>query len=291
MTDVPDPTLDLRHGTIFQFNVEDQFTPTPQQAGLLPASLTDANGHSAWGKTPLEYVIWFNTIWHTGDPSQWGPEVFTRDSVMIDSTGTSTGGAYAASDFLLLFKYFPSLRGEVVSWAHNDREIMINWRFVVCKGRVVPVIDKFCFVEGLVSFRVAYFDTVTFLAYLAENHGSAPLVDYFLDRWRITESRGGLLYLPGLIGALIRGLFTWSDVPPFAPTGLTARSGDRGVRLQWNPVRAARSYTVKRSTVSGGPYGWLDSKVTETSYLDRKAEAGTRYFYVVSTNAHSEDDD
>ena len=86
------------------------------------------------GKSPIEqYVEWFNGIWHLGDPSGWNASVFTAQAVMIDPSGISQGAKQAASTFLLLFKYFPDLRGEVVSWAANEREVFINWRF-----RILP---------------------------------------------------------------------------------------------------------------------------------------------------------
>jgi hypothetical protein len=229
--------------------------------------------------------MWFDEIWHTGDPSRWGPFVFTEGSVMIDSVGTSTGPGPAASDFLLLFKYFPQLRGEVISWAHNDTEILINWRFVVSNGKTVPVIDKFCFVKGLVSFRLAYFDTMTLISYLAENYGSAQVTDYVIDKF-VKSARGiEIFFVPALLWAIAKGLFLWSEIPPDAPLGLTATPGERQVTLKWEAVPGAKSYKVKRSEVSGGPYGWIDPEVIGTSYVDTKTiESGKKYYYVVCTN-------
>ncbi len=273
----------LGNGSDYHFDVTDPFTPTPALAPPLKDNLPNP---AIWGTTPLDYVNWFNHIWHTGDPSQWGPSVFTDGAVMIDSAGTSTGAEKAASDFLLLFKYFPDLRGEVISWANNDTEILINWRFVVSNGLTVPVVDKFCFVDGLVSFRLAYFDSTTLLAYLCENYGSGPMTDYFLDRFaRQTTGKGGLLYAPKLILALIQGAFLWTPVPFYPPAGLTATSApEGGVLLRWNAVAGAKSYKVKRGPTPQGPFGWIAPKVETTSYVDRTAQSGTRYYYVVATN-------
>jgi len=68
---------------------------------------------------------------------------------------------------------------------------------------------------------------------------------------------------------------------PSAPTGLAAVSGDEQVTLFWNVVSNAMSYSVKRSTTNGGPYGAIAS-TTETSHLDATAVNGTTYYYVVS---------
>jgi hypothetical protein len=162
---------------------------------------------------------------------------------------------------------------------------MINWRFVVSNGRMVPVIDKFSFVNGLVSFRQAYFDTTTFLSYLAENYGSGPLVDYFEDRYLRSTQGGGILYLPGLLWALLKGIFLWSTIPPAAPTGLTATASNGQVLLRWKPVIGASSYKVKRALTIDGSYGWVASTVKGTSYLDTTVENGKEYFYCICANA------
>ena len=73
-----------------------------------------------------------------------------------------------------------------------------------------------------------------------------------------------------------------SPAPPNAPTGLTALEGDAQVALTWNAVADAESYTVKRSTTSGGPYTTIAADITTTSYTDLSARNGTTYYYVAS---------
>jgi hypothetical protein len=70
--------------------------------------------------------------------------------------------------------------------------------------------------------------------------------------------------------------------PPAPPTGLAASAGDNRVDLSWNAVAGAASYTVKRSTVSGGPYMTIATDVASTTFADTTASNGTTYFYVVS---------
>jgi hypothetical protein len=258
----------------------DIYTPSNAQAQPLATNLKN---EKAWGSTPAEYVAWFNSLWHTGDPSGWGPEVFTPDAIMLDPTGTSTGADAAAADFLLLFKYFPSLRGEVMSWSHNDSEIFINWRFVVGKSINCPVIDKFSFSGGLVSYRQAYFDTMTLLSYLIENHGSGPLVDYFLDRfWREANAQEAL-FLPALLKALASGVVRPTAAPLGAPV-VEAEARDGAVDLRWSTVRGAASYTVKRSDTPRDPYPWIAPNVCGTTFTDTSVENGKTYFYVVTAN-------
>ncbi|MEO7098790.1 MAG: LamG-like jellyroll fold domain-containing protein, partial [Luteolibacter sp.] len=75
---------------------------------------------------------------------------------------------------------------------------------------------------------------------------------------------------------------TTLPLPPAAPSGLTATAGNAQVSLTWSSVSGATSYSVKRSTISGGPYTNVASGVTAISYTDTGLSNGTTYFYVVS---------
>jgi hypothetical protein len=57
--------------------------------------------------------------------------------------------------------------------------------------------------------------------------------------------------------------------PPSAPTNLNATAGDMQVSLSWNSVAGATSYSVRRSTVSGGPYS-IDSVKPHNNELHRQ---------------------
>src|SRR3989338_550941 len=69
---------------------------------------------------------------------------------------------------------------------------------------------------------------------------------------------------------------------PSAPANLFAASGDAVVGLGWTASTGATSYTVKRSTTSGGPYANVTTGVVGTSYGDTGLTNGTIYYYVVS---------
>jgi hypothetical protein len=276
----------------------DEFTPSLLEAGLLKdnvATRWDSGKLPPWieggdhRKSPSEqYVEWFNGIWHTGDPTTWNEHVFTERAVMIDPSGISTGAKQAAANFLLLFKFFPGLRGEVVSWAANDREILINWRFqLLRKGNktplLVPVIDKFCFVKGKVSFRLAYFDIITFIGYLSQTYGLDQLTDFLIASFRQSEKTGGIQRLPTMLWNLVSGLFFW---PPITPTNVVAIPGDGQVRLEWAPVEGAEFYVVSRATSLGGDYEMLppsaEFEVGVPRYVDRSVSNGTTYWYLVT---------
>jgi hypothetical protein len=48
----------------------------------------------------------------------------------------------------------------------------------------------------------------------------------------------------------------WAPPAATTPTGLVATAGIERVTLNWTASSNANSYNVKRSTTSGGPYGY-----------------------------------
>jgi choline dehydrogenase-like flavoprotein len=259
-------------------------------------------------KSPIEqYVEWFNGIWHTGDPSSWNREVFTNTATTIDPSGITRGADECAANFLTLFKFFPELRGEVVSWCANDREIFINWRFRIKNTRdrlpigpitqvlsdqnagrdfLVPVLDKFCFVEGHVSYRLAYFDIITLIGYLSDNYGGDELYDFLIQYLWQSVFTGGVALLPRMLINLFLGAFYW---PPKPPEGLYAEPGDGFVRLKWDPVDGAEAYKVTRAMAISGNYVSPLPDRTDvilnsptTSYIDENVTNGRPYWYLVS---------
>ncbi|HLP75852.1 MAG TPA: hypothetical protein VK327_02960, partial [Candidatus Paceibacterota bacterium] len=66
-----------------------------------------------------------------------------------------------------------------------------------------------------------------------------------------------------------------------APTGLTASAlAANQISLTWNSVAGATSYSVQRSTVSGGPYSTIATDIVPTSHIDTVV-IGMKYYYVV----------
>jgi len=66
-----------------------------------------------------------------------------------------------------------------------------------------------------------------------------------------------------------------------APMQLAAVPGDTQVTLTWLP-NATDTYTIKRSTTSGGPYTTLATGLTDLTYTDTGLTNGVTYYYVVS---------
>lgn len=82
-----------------------------------------------------------------------------------------------------------------------------------------------------------------------------------------------------------------SDLPPGAPTGLTATAGNGVVHLDWNdnPESDINEYKIYRGTTFGGPYTEIDADVV-SNFDDSSVVNGTRYYYVVTAvdNANQE---
>jgi len=62
---------------------------------------------------------------------------------------------------------------------------------------------------------------------------------------------------------------------------LSATAGNGKVDLSWTAASGADTYTVKRSTVQGGPYASLASNLVGATYSDTGVTNGTTYYYVV----------
>jgi trimeric autotransporter adhesin len=71
---------------------------------------------------------------------------------------------------------------------------------------------------------------------------------------------------------------------PLAPTGITVSTGNMQVSLTWSPSLGATSYTVARSTTSGGPYTTVGS-TSANSFNDIGLTNNTTYYYVVAAVA------
>ena len=105
--------------------------------------------------------------------------------------------------------------------------------------------------------------------------------------WNIAGSVKFQVYNTGGLNAAISGLFfdapgTVDNPPP--PTNLNATAGGSGVNLVWQGVGQATSYTVKRSTTTGGTYTQIALGLAGTTYADTGVTNGTTYYYVVTAN-------
>jgi hypothetical protein len=93
---------------------------------------------------------------------------------------------------------------------------------------------------------------------------------------------GGFVVHPA--GSTVGGNTRRSGSPaaPVTPTGLTSFGGNGQVLLAWTRVADASSYTVKRATVSDGPYATIATGLSTPTFTDTARVNDTTYHYVVS---------
>jgi len=87
-----------------------------------------------------------------------------------------------------------------------------------------------------------------------------------------------------IIGFVVKAAVQ-QDLPPAAPTGLTATGGVGKITLNWNNNAEPdlNGYNVYRSTTSGSGYSKLNaSLLSNSNYTDTNVFIGTPYYYVVT---------
>ena len=107
-----------------------------------------------------------------------------------------------------------------------------------------------------------------------------------------TISIGGVYHAPSAMPVMRQAIIkATSNVDPnvysyavvrFEAAGLTASGEEDEIVLNWLPSVGATGYSVKRSTIAGGPYTVVIADLTGTTYTDTDVNPSSRYYYVVS---------
>jgi len=79
----------------------------------------------------------------------------------------------------------------------------------------------------------------------------------------------------------------YCNLPPLAPSALSATPGAGQIVLAWTASSGATAYNVQRAPVSGGPYTPIQSDWPNTSFTDSGLTNGITYFYVVTATNQS----
>ncbi len=106
--------------------------------------------------------------------------------------------------------------------------------------------------------------------YLGKSQFNDPYFNGALDDFR--------LYTQAMSAAEITAL---AQPPAGAPRQLTIDPGNTQATLTWAP-NGTTTYTVKRSTTSGGPYTTIATGLTGTTYTDTGLTNDTTYYYLVT---------
>lgn len=97
------------------------------------------------------------------------------------------------------------------------------------------------------------------------------------DLWNFGVTNGSELWVS-------YGMGGWEapTVPPRTDGVYAWPTSPSEVTLGWDENAAAVSYTIKRSSASGGTYETIASGITELSYVDDTVLSNSTYYYVVS---------
>lgn len=122
-------------------------------------------------------------------------------------------------------------------------------------------------------------------------------LEYAGDGWYYIRSRHSALCLESAAGNVQQGVksgkdnqlwrFVDKDVRNIriktleTPGNLSAEARPASILLKWDAQSDATSYTILRSEQAGGPYNVIGRHITDTTFIDNKAEADKTYYYVI----------
>jgi fibronectin type 3 domain-containing protein len=85
-------------------------------------------------------------------------------------------------------------------------------------------------------------------------------------------------------GMSLTGSYSAACTPPAAPTGVSASAtGQTSASISWTASAGATSYTISRSSTSGGPYSSVGTD-TASPFSNTGLSCGSTYYYVVSAS-------
>lgn len=109
------------------------------------------------------FVQKFADVWAAPDLEKH-ESLWSDDIVLIQPMSRTMRGKKACrAGFARIFKLIPDLTAEVHSYAHNDKQVFIEFTLSGTYGGK-PItwraVDRFTFTDGLIAERVSFFDAV-----------------------------------------------------------------------------------------------------------------------------------
>ncbi|MEZ4873671.1 MAG: hypothetical protein R2827_15810 [Bdellovibrionales bacterium] len=156
-------------------------------------------------------------------------------------------------------------QGFVIS-ASDDSSVLLDW---------IPVPNALSYQVERSTLQGGPYTTVTSLSAASTSYLDASVSAGLTYYYVITATNeSGLVSDPSAEqGILLNG----------SPQNLLLVNTTSGIDASWDSLAGATGYTVKRSEVSGGPYGEIGSTAS-TNFTDNSAQPDTNYFYVVEAN-------
>jgi len=200
--------------------------------------------------------------------------VATTSSTNYTDTGLSTGttyyyrveavNSYGTIDYSSIVSattYYSSSLSEFTAEATGSNQIYLSW----------PTISSASYYR--ISRSTSYAGTYTLLTMSNSN--------FYND----TNVLTGIPYYYKLEAINSAGSVISTSIASATPssplTGLTAAAtGTSQIYLSWSPLASASSYTITRSTASGGTYSTI-ATTSSTYYTDTGLSPGTTYYYKV----------
>ncbi|HEY0074454.1 MAG TPA: hypothetical protein VGB77_10150, partial [Abditibacteriaceae bacterium] len=171
----------------------------------------------------------------------------------------------------------PGMTGAMLSVSANGAQNGIVWANLPWEGDANKAV-----VPGVLRA----FDANDLSKELWNSHQLASRDDFGnFAKFACATVANGKVYVPTFSNQLVvYGLLPITQTKPAAPANLTATAGLSRVHLNWSAVTGATSYTVKRATISGGPYATIAGSIMGTNYTDTAVVDGTKYYYVVTAS-------
>lgn len=250
-------------------------------AQVTPNAGTQAG--SIWYKTPVTCST-FNTFFTFQFPNPTSPRAdgitFTLQNAGLTALGATGGGLgyqNIGTSVAITFKTYDG----------NNNPPPNGYSTILTNGAAVPVsatIAPVNFNSGNVFKAYMTYDGTNLTVVISDpTAGTTSTATYPIN---IPTTVGASTAYVGFTGGTgganeSQQILTWCYGVGLAPTNLTATGGANQASLSWTASPGASSYTVLRSSTSGGPYTQIASGLTTTTYVDHQSGFGAPVYYVV----------
>lgn len=119
--------------------------------------------------SPAEFLERYGQLWQNPQPQQFAAFYHPRGRMWNPGMSRPIRTAEIPGYYTSLLSSIPDLRMRQLSWAGDQQVLYVEWQangHFAGKPLQLNVVDCFEFIDGLVIYGTAYFDTVTLLSLL-----------------------------------------------------------------------------------------------------------------------------